>query len=67
MAKRKLSNSQIVCFILLWGFLCYILLTSSQEITGQTVFAIIASAIIVFVPIYKTIEEEMITKGKNKV
>ena len=53
MSKRKLSNSQIVCFILLWGFLCYILLTSSQEITGQTVFAIIASAIIVFVPIYK--------------
>ncbi|HBK29176.1 MAG TPA: hypothetical protein DDZ04_05150 [Parabacteroides sp.] len=53
MAKRKLSNSQIVCFTLLWGFLCYLLLSSSQKITGQTVFAIVASAIIVFVPIYK--------------
>lgn len=55
MATRKLSNSQIVCFILLWGILCYMLLAYSKEITGQTVFAIIASAIIVFVPIYKNI------------
>lgn len=55
MAKRKLSNSQIVCFTLLWGILCYMLLTYSKEITGETIFAIIASGIIVFVPIYKNI------------
>ncbi len=53
MARRKLTNSQIICLTLLWGFLCYLLLSASKEITGETVFAIIASAIIVFVPIYK--------------
>ena len=63
MTKRKLSNSQIVCFILLWGILCYMLLTSSKEITGQTVFAIIASAIIVFVPIYKNVR----SRNSNKM
>ena len=63
MAKRKLSNSQIVCFILLWEILCYMLLTYSTEITGQTVFAIIASAIIVFVPIYKNVR----SRNSNKM
>lgn len=62
MAKRKLSNSQIVCFTLLWGILCYMLLTYSKEITGETIFAIIASGIIVFVPIYKNIK----SRGGNK-
>ena len=56
MARRKLSNSQIVCITLLWGILCYMLLTYSKEITGETIFAIITSGIIVFVPIYKNIK-----------
>ena len=41
MARRKITNSQAVCITLLWGVLCYI-------------FALVASAIIVFVPIYKS-------------
>lgn len=62
MAKRKLSNSQIVCLTLLWGILCYMLLSYSKEITGETIFAIIASGIIVFVPIYKNIR----SRNNNK-
>lgn len=55
MARRKISNSQAVCLTLLWGVLCYMLLTYSPTITFDVVFAIVASAIIVFVPIYKNL------------
>ena len=53
MYKRKISNSQIVCLTLLWGVLCYLLLTSSESIGFRQIFILIASGIIVFVPIYK--------------
>lgn len=63
MARRKLSNSQIVCITLLWGILCYMLLTYSKEITGETIFAIVTSSIIVFVPIYKNIKRRSDNKS----
>ncbi|SCQ19908.1 hypothetical protein TFUB4_01008 [Tannerella forsythia] len=53
MARRKITNTQAVCIILLWGFLVYILLTSTKTIDFMTVFSIVASGIIVFVPLYK--------------
>ena len=53
MARRKITNSQAVCITLLWGFLCYILLFNSEKITTDVVFALVVSAIIVFVPLYK--------------
>lgn len=53
MYKRKISNSQIVCLTLLWGLLCYLMLTYSEKVDFMVVFTLIASAIIVFVPIYK--------------
>ena len=53
MARRKISNSHAVCITLLWGALCYMLLAYSEAITFDVVFALIASAIIVFVPLYK--------------
>ncbi|MDR1981553.1 MAG: hypothetical protein LBQ39_08045 [Tannerellaceae bacterium] len=53
MARKKLTNSQIVCILLLWGFLCYLLLTYSETIDFHVIFVLVASAIIVFVPIYK--------------
>ncbi|MCD7931723.1 MAG: hypothetical protein LUE98_12440 [Tannerellaceae bacterium] len=56
MARRKLSNSQIACIILLWGALCYLLLTHAV-LDFTTIFSIIASGIIVFVPIYKNIRD----------
>lgn len=54
MARKKITNSQAVCITLLWGVLCYILLAYSEKITFDVIFALIASAIIVFVPIYKS-------------
>jgi hypothetical protein len=60
MARRKLTNSQIVCITILWGFLCYLLLANSPKIDFQVVFALMASGIIVFVTIYKNI------KSRNK-
>lgn len=56
MARRKISNSQAVCLTLLWGVLAYMLLTYNEKITFDIIFALIASAIIVFVPVYKNIK-----------
>lgn len=53
MARRKITNTQAICIILLWGVLCYLLLTSSEKLTFDSIFALVASAIIVFVPLYK--------------
>ncbi len=53
MARRKITNSQAICIILLWIVLCYMLLTYSKEIDFMVIFSIIASAIIIFVPLYK--------------
>lgn len=56
MARRKITNSQAVCITLLWGVLCYMLLTYSETINFDVIFALVASAIIVFVPIYKNLK-----------
>ena len=53
MARRKITNSQAVCITLLWGVLCCMLLVYSETINFDVIFALVASAIIVFVPIYK--------------
>jgi hypothetical protein len=57
MAKRKFSTFNIICFVLLWVFLCYLVLTMGK-INFMSIFAIIASGIIVFVPIYKSKKRE---------
>ena len=57
MAKRKFSTLNIICFVLLWVFLCYLVLTMGK-INFMSIFAIIASGIIVFVPIYKSKKRE---------
>lgn len=54
MARKKITNSQAVCITLLWGVLCYMLLAYSKTISFDVIFTLIASAIIVFVPIYKS-------------
>lgn len=55
MARRKITNSQAACLVLLWGMLAYMMLTYSEKVTFDVVFALVASAIIVFVPVYKNI------------
>ena len=53
MPRRKISTTQAVCIILLWFLLVYMLLRYSPTVDFMTVFTIVASGIIVFVPLYK--------------
>ena len=56
MAKRKLSQLQIICIILLWFFLAgYILLYA--ELNGITILSIVMSGLIVFISIYKNVKK----------
>ena len=51
-----MKSSVILRFVILgmlWLFLCYLLLTTAQPITLYTWFVIFASAVIIFVPMYK--------------
>lgn len=57
MAKRHFSTFNIICLALLWAVLCMFVLTSGT-INFMSIFAIIASGIIVFVPIYKSRKRE---------
>lgn len=41
------------CILLLWCALVYLLVTRVERVTAMTVFTIVASGIIVFVPLYK--------------
>ena len=50
---RKISNTQAVCILFLWFLLVYMLLRYSPTVDFMTVFTIIASGVIVFVPLYK--------------
>lgn len=51
-----MSTGNIIRFafiFVLWLVLCYLLLTRVARIDFMTIFAIVASGIIVFVPLYK--------------
>ena len=50
---RKLNNFNIFCIILLWSFLCYIIITESQIITTELWTYLLLSAGFVFIPIWK--------------
>ncbi|MDE7460799.1 MAG: hypothetical protein K2M85_06920 [Paramuribaculum sp.] len=43
---------RFVCITLLWFFLCYLMI-ASQPFTPWLAFVLLASAIVVFVPLYK--------------
>ncbi|MBD5244762.1 MAG: hypothetical protein HDS57_04770 [Barnesiella sp.] len=43
---------RFVCITLLWVFLCYLMI-ASQPFTPWLAFVLLASAIVVFVPLYK--------------
>ncbi len=49
----KYNIFRFACVVLLWLLMCYILITKSQVVDFRVVFAIIASGIVIFVPIYK--------------
>jgi hypothetical protein len=44
---------RFVCILLLWLGLCWLLLTRAARIDFMVIFAIVASGIVVFVPLYK--------------
>jgi len=44
---------RFACILLLWVCLCWLLLTRTARIDAMTIFTIVASGIIVFVPLYK--------------
>jgi hypothetical protein len=44
---------RFTCILLLWVGLCWLLLTRAARIDFMVIFTIIASGIIVFVPLYK--------------
>lgn len=54
--KHRMSEGnkiRFACIVMLWLALCYLLLTRTPRIDGMTIFTIVASGIIVFVPLYK--------------
>ncbi len=55
--RRPLSKSQIVCVILLWLALCYLVLTKAERIDGMTIVMLIISAALVFIPVYKSMKK----------
>jgi len=44
---------RFACILLLWVGLCWLLLTRAARIDFMVIFTIVASGIIVFVPLYK--------------
>lgn len=55
--KKPLSKSQIVCVILLWMALCYIVLVYSERIDGPVIVTLVVSAAFVFIPVYKSLRK----------
>ncbi|NLZ72253.1 MAG: hypothetical protein GX905_00235 [Bacteroidales bacterium] len=51
--KRKLSRFQIICIILLWAALCFIIFSSGESINGPTILSIIIASLLIWIPIYK--------------
>lgn len=43
---------QFICLTVLWIFLCYLLI-QGRGVTGMTIFTIIISGLIVYIPLYK--------------
>lgn len=54
--KRPLSKSQIVCIILLWMALCYLILVYSERIDGPIIVTLALSGAFVFIPVYKSLK-----------
>lgn len=56
--KKTLSKSQIVCVSLLWLALCYLVLSKAERIDGMTIVMLTLSALLVFIPVYKSIKRD---------
>ncbi len=56
----KYTIFRVICLVLLWVFLC-VMLISRREFDFMVLFTIVASGIVIFVPVYKKYK-----KGKDK-
>ncbi|MBE6287772.1 MAG: hypothetical protein E7099_06250 [Mediterranea massiliensis] len=56
--KRKLSKSQIICIVLLWASLCYMVLTGAERIDGPTIVTLLLASAFILLPIYKNPKKE---------
>ena len=54
--RRPLSKFQIVCIVLLWAALCYIVLISVERIDGPIILTLAISAALVFIPVIKSLK-----------
>ena len=54
--KRPLSKFQIVCIMLLWAALCYIVLISVERIDGPIILTLAISAALVIIPVIKSLK-----------
>ena len=54
--RRPLSKFQIVCIVLLWEALCYIVLISVERIDGPIILTLAISAALVFIPVIKSLK-----------
>ena len=54
--RRPLSKSQSVCIVLLWAALCYIVLTTAEQIDGPAIMTLVISAALVFIPVIKSLK-----------
>ena len=52
--KRPLSKSQSVCIVLLWGLLCFLMLTTAKSIDGMTLTSLFIGTALLFIPVYKS-------------
>ncbi len=52
------TRFRMICIAALWLILCYLLIVGQREFTLKPLFIIIASGIVVFVPLYKKYKKE---------
>lgn len=51
--RKPLSKFQMICIVLLWAALCYIVIVSAERIDGPTILMLLISAALVFIPVIK--------------
>ena len=55
--KKPLSKSQIICIVLLWAALCYIVLVNAKRIDGPVIVTLLISGALVFIPVIKSLKK----------
>lgn len=56
--RRRITKFQAACFILLWGVLLFIVITSKAKIDGPVIMSLLISAALVFIPVYKSMKKK---------